>query len=79
MAGTQGGPDLAKCFGRYQQQSVTYALANCLGCAKVKACVRAQWGLDQPQRLQRDSRAGYRRRLATQSTTRGGAREWLAT
>jgi hypothetical protein len=60
-----GGPDISQCFGRYQQQSVNYALANCLGCSKVKACVRAQWGLDRPRRERRRWGEGRRRGSGT--------------
>jgi hypothetical protein len=62
MAGkSAGGPNLAQCFGHYQQQTVQYAIQNCLSCSKVKACVRAQWGLDRPRREQRRWGEGKRR------------------
>jgi len=46
-------PNLAQCFGHYQQQSVTYALDVCLGCSKLKACVRTAWGVERPVRTRR--------------------------
>lgn len=55
----EGGPDRSLCFGDYRNQSVSYALANCLSCPKMKACVRATWGVDQPRREAR-SRSRYR-------------------
>jgi hypothetical protein len=54
--------DLSKCFGLYQQQSVTYALDNCLGCSRLKACVRTAWGVDQPRRRARGAWDGGERR-----------------
>lgn len=50
MAELRRVPEYAQCFGRYRAQSVTYALANCLECPKLKACVRTTWGVDQPRR-----------------------------
>ena len=55
MAGSSGGPDLSKCFGHYRQQTITYALRHCLECNKLKACVRAAWGIDQPRRARRSA------------------------
>lgn len=49
------GPDLARCFGHYRQQSVRYALHYCLECPKLKQCVRTTWGVDRPRRSRRDA------------------------
>ncbi len=53
MVAKQKAPDRARCFGQYRQQSVQYALAHCLECPKVKACVRLTWGVDKPLRRPR--------------------------
>jgi hypothetical protein len=52
-ATSASGPDLSRCFGRYREQSVQYALQHCLECRKLKACVRTVWGMDQPRRTPR--------------------------
>ncbi len=63
MAGTTAKrPNLSQCFGHYRQQSVEYALQNCLTCPKMKACVRVTWGMDQPKRARRGARDGGSRR-----------------
>ena len=38
--------DLSKCYGRHRQQTLDYALKNCLQCRKLKTCVRKSWGTD---------------------------------
>ncbi len=43
-------PDPSRCFGKYRLQSPQYALAYCVSCPKVKACVRTAWGLEPPHR-----------------------------
>jgi hypothetical protein len=53
MVTKQAAPDRSRCFGQYRQQSVQYALAHCLECPKMKACVRLTWGLDKPIRRSR--------------------------
>lgn len=54
MVGKQAAaPDRSKCFGQYRQQSVQYALAHCLECPKLKACVRVTWGMERPLRRTR--------------------------
>lgn len=35
---------LTKCFGRYDQQPVEYALTYCLHCRVMKSCVQKAWG-----------------------------------
>jgi hypothetical protein len=55
-------PDLSKCYGQYRNQTVEYALANCLACPKMKACVRATWGWDKPRRGRRDQWSGSKPR-----------------
>jgi hypothetical protein len=55
MVTKQTVPDRSRCFGQYRQQSVQYALAHCLECPKVKACVRLTWGMDKPLRRSRRS------------------------
>jgi hypothetical protein len=49
-----GGRDLSKCFGRHRDQTVDYAMANCLQCRKLKSCVRASWGANRNRRWNRD-------------------------
>lgn len=64
MAGkTAARPNTSKCFGLYRQQSVEYALQNCLTCPKMKACVRVAWGMDQPARPKRGVSDRTKRRL----------------
>lgn len=46
-------PDTTRCFGRYRAQSPQYALAVCVKCPKLKACVRTVWGLEAPRRTAR--------------------------
>jgi hypothetical protein len=54
MAGTRAaGPDFARCYGHYRQQTVQYALAHCLDCPKLKACVRLTWGRERAPRARR--------------------------
>jgi len=55
MAGAETGErDLARCFGKHRQQTVEYALKNCLQCRKLKSCVRKTWGTDRQRRWDRD-------------------------
>ena len=80
MAGMQAaGPDYARCFGHYRQMSVQYALANCLACPKMKACVRVTWGWDQPRRLRRGAWDGNRSDQQRDRSYRSGRPEILAT
>jgi hypothetical protein len=81
VAGTKAGvPDLSKCFGQYQHQSVTYALENCLGCSRLKACVRSAWGVDQPRRRARGAwDGGEKRRTGHRPPPWPGAGASLAT
>jgi hypothetical protein len=80
MAATlQTAPDRTRCFGQYRQQSVQYALAHCLECPKIKACVRLAWSNEKPARARRgpwdEGRAGGR----GQAPSRSGRIELLAT
>ncbi len=49
-----GERDLAKCFGHHRQQTVDYAIKNCLQCRKLKSCVRKSWGTDRHRPWRRD-------------------------
>jgi hypothetical protein len=73
------GPDLARCFGHYRQQSVRYALQYCLECAKLKQCVRTTWGVDRPRRSRRDAWSVDGRRQDGTPSAWTGSRESLAT
>lgn len=49
-----GERDLARCFGRHDEQSVAYALKYCLQCRKLKSCVQRSWNGGKTRRWQRD-------------------------
>jgi hypothetical protein len=74
-----GGPDLARCFGHYRQQSVRYALQHCLECKKLKQCVRTTWGVDRPRRSRRDAWSPDIGREGDARAAWPGSRESLAT
>jgi len=48
-----GERDLSRCYGRHRQQTLEYALKNCLACRRLKSCVRSSWGVDRQRSWQR--------------------------
>ncbi|MHB8575906.1 MAG: hypothetical protein ACYDCQ_11320, partial [Dehalococcoidia bacterium] len=41
-------------YGRHRQQTLEYALKNCLPCRKLKTCVRKSWGVDRQRPWRRE-------------------------
>jgi len=55
MATVAGGErDLSRCYGHHREQTLDYALRNCLSCRKLKTCVQQSWGADRRRRWKRD-------------------------